>query len=165
MNLLLKLSAAHTALGRLLDHLQSLALLATRFYVGWQLARSGWLKLTAWSSTLEVFTSGHHVPLLTAAVAAVAGFGGALLCAALLFLGLFARVGALGALLLDTMAVISYRQVLLAAGSEAALARHLLWGFMLAVLVLFGPGRIAVDTWLERRCAARCRPLLAALPT
>ena len=143
MDLLLKLTTAHAALGRLLDHLQSLALLATRCYVGWQLS----------STTLEPFTTGQHVPLSSAAVATAVGTGGALFFAALLFLGLFARVGALGALLL-----------LLAAGPQVALG-HLPREFMLAVLVVFGPGRIAVDAWLEKRCAARCRPLVATLPT
>ena len=143
MDLLLKLTTAHAALGRLLDHLQSLALLAMRCYVGWQLS----------STTLELFTTGHHLPSSSAAVATAVGTGGALFFAALLFLGLFARVGALGASLL-----------LLAAGPQVALG-HVPWGFMLAALVVFGPGRIAVDAWLERRCAARCRPLVAALPT
>jgi len=143
VDLLLKLTSAHAALGRLLDHLQSLALLAMRCFVGWQLS----------STTLVLFTSGHQVPWSSAEVATAVGTGGALLFAALLFLGLFARVSALGALLL-----------LLAAGPQLA-PGHVPWGFMLAALVVFGPGRIAVDAWLERRCAARCRPLVTALPT
>jgi putative oxidoreductase len=142
VDLLLKLTTAHAALGRLLDHLQSLALLAMRCYVGWQLS----------STTLELFTTGHQVPWSSAGVATAVGTG-ALFFAALLFLGLFARVSALGALLL-----------LLAPGPQHALA-HVASGFMLAALVVFGPGRIAVDAWLERRCAARCRPLVSALPT
>jgi uncharacterized membrane protein YphA (DoxX/SURF4 family) len=32
---------------------------------------------------------------------------------------------------------------------------HVLWGTMLLVLTIFGPGKIAVDTWLERRLAPR----------
>ena len=163
MNHLLKLVAAHAALGRLLDHLQSLILLGTRFYVGWQFWKSGWLKVTAWSSTLELFRSEYHVPLLPPAVAAVTGAAGELLFPTLLFLGLFSRVGALGGFFVNAMAVISYRQVLLAEGSEAALGQHILWGFMLLILAVFGPGRVALDTWLEGRLAARCRPLAPVL--
>jgi len=157
MNHLLKLVAAHAALGRLLDHLQSLILLGTRFYVGWQFWKSGWLKVTAWSSTLELFRSEYHVPLLPPPLAAVTGAAGEL------FLGLFSRVGALGGFLVNAMAVISYRQVLLAEGSEAALGQHILWGFMFLILAVFGPGRVALDTWLQGRLAARCRPLVPAL--
>jgi putative oxidoreductase len=96
-------------------------------------------------------------------VAAVTGAGGELFFPALLFLGLFSRVGALGGFFVNAMAVISYRQVLLAEGSEAALGQHILWGFMLLILAVFGPGRFALDGWLEGRLAARCRPLTPAL--
>ena len=163
MNYLLKLVAAHAALGRLLDHLRSLVLLGTRFYVGWQFWKSGWLKVTSWSSTLELFRSEYHVPLLPPPVAAVTGAGGELFFPALLFLGLFSRVGALGAFFVNAMAVISYRQVLLAEGSEAALGQHILWGFMLLILAVFGPGKVALDAWLESGLAARCRPITPAL--
>ena len=163
MNYLLKLVAAHAALGRLLDHLRSLVLLGTRFYVGWQFWKSGWLKVTSWSSTLELFRSEYHVPILPPPVAAVTGAAGELFFPALLFLGLFSRVGALGAFFVNAMAVISYRQVLLAEGSEAALGQHILWGFMLLILAVFGPGRVALDAWLESRLGARCRPLTPAL--
>ncbi|MBV8147266.1 MAG: DoxX family protein [Gammaproteobacteria bacterium] len=158
MSPLLELARAHGALARLLDHFQSLVLLATRFYVGWQFWKSGWLKVTSWSTTLELFRSEYHVPLLSPPVAAVTGAGGELFFPALLFLGLFSRVGALGAFFVNAMAVISYRQVLLAEGSEAALAQHVLWGFMLLILAVFGPGRFALDRWVEARLAARCRP-------
>jgi putative oxidoreductase len=163
MNPLLKLVAVHAALGRALDQLRSLALLGTRYYVGWQFWKSGWLKVTAWSSTLELFRSEYHVPLLPPPVAAVTGAFGELFFPTLLFLGLFSRVGALGGFFVNAMAVISYRQVLLAEGSEAALGQHILWGFMYLILAVFGPGKIALDTWLEGRLAARCRPLAPAL--
>lgn len=56
---------------------------------------------------------------------------------------------------MNALAVYSYRTVLLAAGYEAALAQHLLWGFMLIVLIAFGPGRIAVDQAAIGRGAGR----------
>src|ERR1700739_2903815 len=162
MSSLLKLASAHAALGRLLDHFRSLVLLATRFYVGWQFWKSGWLKVTSWSGTLDLFRSEYHVPLLPPEIAAVTGAFGEIFFPALLFLGLFSRVGALGAFFANAMAVISYRQVLLAEGSEAALGQHVLWGFMLLILAVFGPGRYALDSWLEQRLAARCRPFVSA---
>jgi putative oxidoreductase len=163
MNLLLSLTGIHAALGRLLDHFRSLVLLLTRFYVGWQFWKSGWLKVSNWSDTLDLFKTEYHVPLLPPDVAAVTGACGEIFFPSLLFLGLFGRVGALGAFFVNAMAVISYRQVLLAEGSEAALGQHILWGFMLLVLATFGSGRIAVDSWLERRSAARCRPFTPAV--
>ncbi len=62
-------------------------------------------------------------------------------------------MGALGTFFVNTMAVISYRQVLFAEGYEAALDDHFLWGYMLLVVMVFGPGRISLDHMLERRAA------------
>jgi putative oxidoreductase len=165
MSTVVKLASAHAALARSLDHLRSLVLLATRFYVGWQFWKSGLLKVSSWSSTLGLFRTEYHVPLLPPPVAAVTGAGGELFFPALLFVGLFSRVGALGAFFVNAMAVISYRQVLLADGYEAALGQHVLWGFMLLILAVFGPGRFALDSWLEQQIAARCRPFVGAAMT
>ena len=51
----------------------------------------------------------------------------------------------------NAMAVISYRQVLLAEGFEAALAQHVLWGFMLVMLTVFGLGPISADRLIGGR--------------
>jgi putative oxidoreductase len=147
------LSNLHAAFGRALDRLQPLLLLATRVYVGWQFTKSGWLKYTSWDTTLGLFRDEYHVPLLPPDIAAVMGTCGKLGFPILLYLGLFARVGALGTLFVNVMAVVSYRQVLLSEGFEAALGQHVLWGFMLLVIVVFGPGKISLDAWLERRAA------------
>jgi uncharacterized membrane protein YphA (DoxX/SURF4 family) len=49
------------------------------------------------------------------------------------------------------MAVVSYWHVLGADGYEAALAQHILWGYMLAVVSVAGAGAISLDRLLERR--------------
>lgn len=151
MNFLLKLTDLHAALGRLLNWLQPLALLAARLYIADVFMRSGWLKLTAWSSTLDLFRDEYHVPVLPPEVAAVAGTFGELFFPALLLIGLFSRVAAIGTFAVNAMAVISYSNVLLADGYEAALGNHILWGTLLLGLMVFGPGRISVDAVLERR--------------
>src|SRR6185436_580816 len=157
MNFLLKLSDLHAALGRWLDKLQPLALLAARLYIADVFWKSGWLKLTAWSSTLDLFREEYHVPLLPPEMAAVAGTFGELFFPALLVLGLFGRIGALGTFFVNAMAVISYSNVLLAEGYEAALGNHILWGSLLLGLIVFGPGKISIDAWLERRSIAGLR--------
>ncbi len=154
MKILYAMNRLHAELSRALDILQPLVLLATRCYVGWQFTKSGWLKFASWQTTLGLFRDEYHVPLLPPDVAAVMGTCGELGFPILLYLGLFGRLGALGTFLVNAMAVISYRQVLLTEGFEAALGQHILWGFMLLVLIVFGPGRISLDAWLERRAAA-----------
>jgi len=157
MKILYSLTRRHAQLGHWLDRLHSLLLLATRLYVGWQFTKSGWIKITSWDTTLGLFHDEYHVPLLPPDVAAVMGTCGELGFPILLYLGLFTRLGALGTFFVNTMAVISYRQVLFAEGYEAALDDHFLWGYMLLVVMVFGPGRISLDHWLERR-AARATP-------
>jgi putative oxidoreductase len=154
MDIIASMAGAYDRLARGLDRLQSLLLLATRFYVGWQFTKSGWLKFSSWDTTLGLFRDEYHVPLLPPGLAAVLGTCGELGFPILLYLGLFTRLGALGTLFVNVMAVISYRQVLLAEGFEAALGNHILWGFMLLVVLVFGPGRYSLDAWLERRGAA-----------
>jgi putative oxidoreductase len=150
MNFLQKLTDWHTAFGRLLDKLQPLALLAARIYVADVFIRSGWLKITAWDQTVELFTSEYRVPLLPPEAAAIAGTFGELFFPSLLLLGLFGRIGALGTFAVNALAVISYSHVLLSEGFEAAIGQHILWGVLTLGLIVFGPGIISVDAWLQR---------------
>lgn len=147
-------------IARSLDRLQPLFQLATRCYVSWQFLKSGWLKVTSWDSTLELFRSEYHVPLLPPPVAAVTGAFGELFFPLLIVLGIGSRIGPLGLFFVNVMAVVSYRQVLLAEGFEAALAQHVLWGFMLAFLVVFGNGRWSLDRLLAARVTGARTPLM-----
>jgi putative oxidoreductase len=137
------------------DALQPLLLLATRWYVSWQFLKSGWLKVTDWDSTLDLFRSEYHVPVLPPHIAAITGAFGELFFPCLLVLGVGGRIGPLGLSFVNIMAVISYRQVLLSEGFEAALAQHVLWGFMLLLLIVFGNGPIALDRLIAPRLHAR----------
>lgn len=158
MNKFLDLINLHAALGKGLDHLRPLLLAATRLWVSWQFLKSGWLKISSWDVTVELFKSEYHVPLLPPVLAAVAGTVGELFFPLLLIAGLFTRLGALGLFAVNLMAVVSYWHVLGAEGFEAALAQHVLWGYMLAVVATVGAGGISLDALLEKRSAARCRP-------
>jgi putative oxidoreductase len=128
-----------------LGYLASPLLLATRLYVSWQFLKSGWLKFSSWQTTLLLFNYEYHVPLLPPHLAAVVGTFGELFFPALLVLGLFGRPAAVGLFVVNVVAVVSYAQVLLAKGYEAALGQHILWGFMLLVLMVFGSGWFSVD--------------------
>jgi putative oxidoreductase len=140
----------HDALAHALDFLRSPLLLATRIWVSWQFLKAGWLKLTNWDTTLELFSSEYQVPLLSPAVAAVAGTAGELVFPAILVLGAFTRVGALGLFAVNLMAAVSYWHVIGNEGYEAAVGQHWTWGFMLLVLAAFGAGRISVDALSSR---------------
>ncbi len=147
---MLDVIAFHTRLGQGLDRLRSPLLLFTRLWVSWQFLKSGWLKVSDWDSTLELFRSEYQVPLLSPALAAVVGASGELIFPTLLVLGLFTRVGALGLFAVNLMAVVSYWHVLGQEGFEAALGQHVLWGFMALILCVFGAGWFSLDAWLGK---------------
>lgn len=151
MKPLTRLIDLHVALGRGMDKIRPLLLAGTRWFVSWQFLKAGWLKLTNWDVTLELFRSEYEVPVLPPTAAAAAGTFGELFFPLLLVLGLFTRVGALGLFAVNLMAVVSYWHVIGGEGFEAALAQHVLWGFMLAVIATFGAGGISLDALLGRR--------------
>ena len=158
MRILARMLHWELQLTRGLEHLRSILLLATRLWVSWQFLVSGWLKLTTWDVTLELFRNEYQVPLLSPPVAAVCGTFGELFFPVLLVLGLFTRAGALGLSAVNVLAVVSYWQFLGAEGNEAALAQHVLWGFMLLVVAIFGAGGISLDARLRNDALvpARC---------
>jgi putative oxidoreductase len=150
MSTLTLLARPYATLAGGLDFLRPWLLLGTRLWVSWQFLKSGWLKLTSWDVTLELFTSEYQVPLLPPALAAICGTVGEIFFPILLVVGLFTRIGALGLFAVNGLAVISYWHVLGGEGFEAALAQHVLWGYMLAVVAVCGGGALALDEKLGR---------------
>jgi putative oxidoreductase len=146
-----KFYAPNTLAARLLDPLQPLLALAIRLYVSWQFLKSGYIKITSWDTTIYLFENEYHTPVLSPHVAAVTGAFGELFFPTLLVLGFYSRLSAIGLFAVNAMAVISYSQVLLAEGSEAALGQHILWGSLLLVAIVYGPGKLSVDYLVGRQ--------------
>jgi putative oxidoreductase len=132
--------------------LESLLLLGFRLYVAKVFLMSGLTKVRDWSNTVALFSDEYHVPLLSPAVAAALGAATELSMPILLVAGLASRFAAGVLFIFNIVAVVSYYQTLVETGG---VRDHVLWGTMLAVLTICGPGRIALDTWLERRYAPR----------
>ena len=145
MNLRSSLNEANALAASTTSWLAPPLLLAIRVYVAWQFLKSGWLKVTDWDTTLFLFQEEYRVPLIAPAVAAVLGTAGEIVFPLLLIAGLLARYAALGLLAVNALAVVSYAHVLLGTGFEAALGQHYVWGLMLLVLAVFGPGRLSAD--------------------
>lgn len=143
-----RLAALYCTVARLLDKLQPLLLLGFRLYVARVFFMSGLTKIHDWSVTLALFTDEYHVPVLPPAIAAMLGAATELSMPVLLALGLGSRFAAGVLFIFNIIAVISY-----AALPDIAVKDHILWGTMLLVLTICGPGKIALDHWLERRLA------------
>ncbi|HTY99193.1 MAG TPA: DoxX family protein [Rhodocyclaceae bacterium] len=123
--------------------------LGIRLYVASVFLRSGWLKISAWDNTLALFDNIYQVPLLPPHLAAVMGTAGELGLPVLLVLGLAGRFGAAGLSVVNLVAAISFPDI-----SDLGLQDHLLWGLLLLVTVMHGPGRLSLDHWLRRRAGA-----------
>ena len=134
----------------LLSRLQSGLALGVRLWIAWQFLKSGLLKLDSWDTTLFLFKEEYRVPIVPPELAAVAGTGGELFFPVLLALGLFGRLSAIGLSAVNAMAVYAYAHVLVSEGFEAALGQHYLWGFMLLVIVVYGPGKVSLDYVINR---------------
>jgi putative oxidoreductase len=139
----MRIARVYAAFAALLDRLQPLAALAMRLYVGKVFVVSGWLKLSRWDSTLALFENEYHVPVLSPQFAAVMATIGELGFSTLLIAGLGGRAAALGLFAVNAVAVISYPDL-----SAAGLKDHILWGALLLVLAIYGPGRISADRFL-----------------
>lgn len=125
---------------------QSLVLLAARLYLLDVFFKSGLTKVHDWEATLFLFTEEYHVPVLPPALAAWMGTGGELVFSSLLAIGLFSRPAAVGVFMLNAVAAFSYPDI-----SPAGLKDHVLWAVLSFALVVFGPGRLALDAWLMPR--------------
>lgn len=141
-------NAVLQAVGLLDRYLAPLFDLGIRWYVAGVFLRSGWLKISDWSNTLALFENIYAVPLLPPHLAAVMGTAGELCLPVLLILGLAGRFGALGLSVVNLVAAVSFPDI-----SDLGLQDHLLWGLLLLVTLLHGPGRLSVDAWLRAKLA------------
>jgi putative oxidoreductase len=134
-----------------LHAMQAPLLLLIRLYWGWQFAQAGWGKLHNLDHVTEFFTTlGIPAPHLNALVVATVEFAGGVLLA----LGLGSRVVAL--LLFVNMSVAfvtadreALGMILSDPGKFYSADPYTFWFASLLILV-FGPGWIAVDALLTR---------------
>jgi putative oxidoreductase len=148
-NLIAKLKQLYAHFFDLLSYFQSPFLLLVRLYWGWQLIISGWGKLHHLDKVTDFFTSlSLPMPAQTAmAISCLEFFGGIFLA-----IGLLSRLTALVLTINMLMAYITAdREALFSIFSDPdkfyAAAPYT---FLIAslLILIFGPGRIAVDSLL-----------------
>lgn len=120
-------------------------LLATRLYIAQIFFKSGLTKIQDFSSTIALFESEYKVPILSPELAATFGTGAELVLPILFALGLLSRPTAVALFIFNIVAIVSYPDL-----SELGRADHILWGAMILAIALFGPGKIALDTWVNK---------------
>src|ERR1019366_3872890 len=140
----------------LLDSLQSPLLLAIRVYWGWQFAQDGWGKLTHLDRVTQFFTTlGLPAPGMTAFAVALVEFAGGILFA----LGIASRLVSLVLFVNMTMAYLSvpddrmnFAHIFSKPEDFYGAGPYTYWFAALLILV-FGPGRFALDSLINRRQA------------
>jgi putative oxidoreductase len=131
-----------------------ISLLLFRVWVGAAFWRAGTVKLSDMHSTVMLFQSMYHVPVLPPVWAAYFGTGIELIVPWFLGLGLLGRPAAIFLFIYNIIAVLSYPGLwphgfwtgLLGGG----FTDHKVWGMMLLAIALFGPGKLSVDHVLRR---------------
>jgi putative oxidoreductase len=137
----------------LFGRLQCALLLAIRLYWGFQFIQDGWGKLTHLDKVTDFFTSlSLPAPHMTALCVALVEFGGGIFFA----LGLLSRLTSLVLWVNMTMAYLSvpddrvnFSHILSKPDDFYGASPYTYWFAALLILIL-GPGWVAVDTLLKR---------------
>ncbi len=141
-------NAVNGLAAKLLDLLQPLALLGARAYVAWVFFKAGLSKVRDWESTLFLFEYEYQVPFISHELAAYLGTAGEIVLPVFVVLGLLGRLSAIGLSVVNIVAVISLSDI-----PAAALLTHIVWGCLLAAVVLFGAGKLSLDYLFARNSA------------
>jgi putative oxidoreductase len=128
------------------EYLAPVGDLAIRLWVANVFWTSGLTKAQSFSTTLQLFKYEYQVPLLSPEVAAYLSTFLEISFSALLAIGLAGRFSAAALTVLNIVAVISYPAL-----EEVGLIQHQLWGLLLLVPLLHGPGKLSLDYWIARK--------------
>ncbi len=131
---------------RALDFLAPIADLAIRLWVANVFWKSGLTKIQSWDTTVTLFTYEYQVPFLSPQVAAFLGTATELIFPVLLAFGLAGRFSAFVLFVFNIIAVVSYPSL-----NEAGILDHKVWGLMLLIPLLHGPGKISIDHFIRKK--------------
>lgn len=113
------------------------------------------------STTIDLFSYEYNVPVLSPELAAYLATYAELFLPILLVIGLVTRPVALGLFVLNAVAAISLAQTDFS--SAAGHWQHILWGAMLMVVFVFGPGKVSIDQWISDNILEKNTSLLIKL--
>jgi putative oxidoreductase len=161
MKLFDKIHDFHYQVVGYLEYAKPVIDLALRLWVAWAFFKSGLVKIADMDSTIDLFTNTYHVPLLSPTLAAYLGTAVELVVPWFLALGLFGRLTALFMFIYNLICVISFPDLwpdgFWAGLFGSAFKDHKIWGLMLLVTFLYGPGKLSLD-YLLMRLFPKLRP-------
>jgi putative oxidoreductase len=128
------------------DKLHSVAVLVIRLYIAKVFFWAGLTKIQDWDTTLFLFEEEYQVPFIPFEAAAYLGTFGELVFPVLLAVGLMSRFAALGLFVVNLVAVISLTEI-----APAAMYLHVLWGVLLAQVIIYGGGLLSLDKLIKTK--------------
>ena len=120
--------------------------LLIRIWVANVFWKSGLTKIGNFDTTLFLFEHEYAVPMLPFEMAAYLGTAVELIFPILLVIGLGGRIAAGVLFLFNIVAVISYPTL-----NAPGILQHQIWGIMLLIPLLRGPGVISIDHFIRKR--------------
>lgn len=121
--------------------------LTVRLWIAGVFFMSGRVKIADWESTIYLFEDEYKVPVLPPELAAYIGASFELTMPVLLAVGFASRLAALP--LIGIACVIQF--VLGASNPDYDHVEHFYWLFLLAMIVVRGPGVLSVDYFIRQR--------------
>lgn len=144
-----KLCAWYTKSARALDAASPAGDLLIRLWVARAFWQAGLVKIASMYSTIYLFEYQYHVPLLPPVFAAYLATGIELVFPVMLAFGILTRFAAAFLFIYNIVAVISFPALW-----STGFTDHKVWGLMLLMTMLHGPGALSVDA-LARRWGPR----------
>ncbi len=137
-----------------LEYAKPVVDLALRLWVADAFFRAGLVKIADMDSTIDLFTNTYHVPFLPPAFAAYLGTGVELVVPWFLAFGLFGRLTAAFLFVYNLICVISFPDLwpdgFWTGLFGSAFKDHKIWGLMLLVTFVYGPGKLSLDYLLMK---------------
>lgn len=128
--------------------------LGLRLWVADAFFRAGLVKIANMDSTIDLFTNTYHVPLLPPVFAAYLGTGVELVVPFFLAFGLLGRLTAGFMFIYNLICVISFPDLwpdgFWTGLFGTAFKDHKIWGLMLLVTLVYGPGKLSLDYLLVK---------------
>lgn len=132
----------------ILQKLDWLALLLGRLAIGLLFMSTGWGKVNDLGQVINFFSS-LHIPF-PAFNATLVGYS-ELVCGAALVVGLFTRLATIPLIVSMVVAIITARSDDVAGLVDLVGLEEFTYLVLLAMLLILGPGRVAIDRWLSAR--------------
>jgi putative oxidoreductase len=120
--------------------------LGVRLWVANVFFTSGMTKIQNWRSTVSLFENEYAVPVLPPEIAAYMGTATELSIPIFLALGLITRPAAIVLFVFNIIAALTYPDI-----SELGIKDHQVWGLLMLVTIVHGPGKLSLDHWLKTK--------------